>query len=329
VRASPPEALREAVRAQAFPAAPTPEAAAAARGVAEVGGADVRAVVFFGSRKSRAQPDPWSAYDFFVLVRRYPGFYRSLRANGRLGRPAWLVAALNAVLPPNQLALAVAGPEGVGLSAKCAVTSVDAFARETSARRRDHFFLGRLFQPTEVAYVADSDAAEGVLDGLTRAHDLTLEWARPWLPPSFDVDAFTRTLLRVSYRGEIRPEPSGRADALWEAQREALRPVYRVMLAERAARGDLRELAPGVYALARPSGAGERFRLGLYFRWSLVRATARWMKYVVTFDGWLDFLVRKARRHSGQEIELTPRERRWPLVFLWPRVVRYLRHKDR
>ena len=48
----------------------------------------------------------------------------------------------------------------------------------------------------------------------------------------------------------------------------------------------------------------------------------------MTFDGWLDFLLRKAQRHSGQDIVLTERERRHPLVFLWPRVIRYLRHKD-
>jgi hypothetical protein len=60
----------------------------------------------------------------------------------------------------------------------------------------------------------------------------------------------------------------------------------------------------------------------------MVRATARWAKYIVTFDDWLEYILRKARRHSGQDIVLTPRERRLPLVFLWPRVIRYLRHKD-
>ena len=50
---------------------------------------------------------------------------------------------------------------------------------------------------------------------------------------------------------------------------------------------------------------------------------------MVTFDDWLEFIVRKARRHSGQDIVLSDRERRMPLVFLWPRVIRYLRHKDR
>ena len=50
---------------------------------------------------------------------------------------------------------------------------------------------------------------------------------------------------------------------------------------------------------------------------------------MVTFDDWLDFIVRKARRHTGEDIVLTERERRMPLVFLWPRVIHYLRHKDR
>ena len=60
-----------------------------------------------------------------------------------------------------------------------------------------------------------------------------------------------------------------------------------------------------------------------------MRATVRWAKYVITFDDWLDFIVRKARRHTGEDIVLSDRERRMPLLFLWPRVIHYLRHKDR
>jgi hypothetical protein len=50
---------------------------------------------------------------------------------------------------------------------------------------------------------------------------------------------------------------------------------------------------------------------------------------MITFDDWLEYILRKARRHSGQDIVLTPRERRLPLLFLWPRVIRYLRQKDK
>jgi hypothetical protein len=136
-------------------------------------------------------------------------------------------------------------------------------------------------------------------------------------------------MLRVSFAAEIRPESSDRSRTLFEAQQDYLRPVYGLLLGELRDAGALVEPEPGAFALARPAGRLERLRLSLYFAWSKVRATTRWAKYIVTFDDWLEFILRKARRHSGQEIELTPRERRLPLVFLWPRVFRYFRHKDR
>jgi hypothetical protein len=85
----------------------------------------------------------------------------------------------------------------------------------------------------------------------------------------------------------------------------------------------------GTFAPRRPVGRAERVRLEHYFGRSIVRATARWLKHVVTFEGWLEYIVRKASRHTGQPITLSERERRWPWVFAWGRFFRYLRHKDR
>jgi hypothetical protein len=240
-----------------------------------------------------------------------------------------LGAALNAWLPPNQVSLPVSLADGTRVLAKCAVVSETALQRGTSPYRGDHFMAGRLFQPTEVLYSAGPPAEEAVLDALVSAHALTYDWVRMWLPARFDVADYCRTLLRVSYAGEIRPEPEGRAEALWRAQEDYLRPVYSVLLEALQARGDLVSPESGVYALARPSSAFARVRSRFYFQWSLVRATARWAKYVVTFEDWLEFMLHKVRRHSGQTIELTERERRMPLIFLWPRVIDYLRHKDK
>mgnify|MGYP006899818239 FL=1 len=83
----------------------------------------------------------------------------------------------------------------------------------------------------------------------------------------------------------------------------------------------------GRWRPARPVSKAETFRLKLYFRRSMARSTARWLKHVVSFEGWLDYILRKANRHGGEPVELSTRERRWPLVFLWPRVFRYLREK--
>jgi len=43
------------------------------------------------------------------------------------------------------------------------------------------------------------------------------------------------------------------------------------------------------------------------------------------YDDWLDYVVQKVERRSGTEIVLSDRERRWPIIFLWPRVISYLR----
>jgi len=325
----PPEALRAAVGARVRPAVPRPDAAEVARAVVDAGGEAVRSLVFFGSRKTKARPDAYSAYDIFVVVSAYTPFYRSLREHGRLRHRPALGAALNAWLPPNQVSLPVNLADGTRVLAKCAVVSETALQRGTSPSRHDHFMAGRLFQPTELLHSAGPPAEEAVLDALVSAHALTYDWVRPWLPARFDVADYCRTLLRVSYAGEIRPEPEGRAEALWRAQEDYLRPVYSVLLAALEARGDLVVPEAGFYTLARPATAFARVRSRLYFQWSLVRATARWAKYVVTFEDWLEFMLHKVRRHSGQTIELTERERRMPLIFLWPRVIDYLRHKDK
>ena len=47
--------------------------------------------------------------------------------------------------------------------------------------------------------------------------------------------------------------------------------------------------------------------------WSILRL----VKALFTFEGGLDYIVWKLERHSGQAVELSPRARRWPLLFIW------------
>ena len=81
------------------------------------------------------------------------------------------------------------------------------------------------------------------------------------------------------------------------------------------------------YRFRESPGFGER----LYWRWhflrSKLRSTARWFKHIMTFDNWLPYITRKVERRTGQQVELTRLERRWPLIFLWPRVVRVLKNR--
>jgi hypothetical protein len=305
---------------------PGADVQAAARQVIALGAGHVAALIFFGSRRTQAQPDPWSAYDFFVVTRRDAPFYRALRAAGKLRRRPWLLTLLGRVLAPSQISLRVSDERGAPLHVKASVLPLETFRRETSPGRRDHFCVARLFQPTTLAYAADDGVRDEVLLALGAAHRCTFDWARPWLPPAFDASRYARTLLEVSLRSEIRPETADRARSLHEAQRDYLDEVYAALLAELCDAGRLRRLDPERFRVTEPVTPGERRRVRRYFARSLVRTTARWGKHMLTFEGWRDYIVRKIERRVG---ELRPRERRHPLVFLWPRLYRHVRGRYR
>lgn len=327
---APASSLREAVAAVALSAETDPVLAASLARLADAAGDSLDGVIFFGSRRTgAAKANAWSAYDFFAVVGAYRPFYARLRASGLSTKSPRLLSALSLVLPPTQISLVF---PSTGLRAKVSVIRRDVLRRETSARRHDHFTIGRLFQPTRVLEARSEPAREQILESLVSAHAETWRWSRPWQRAPFTAEAFGARALEVSMSWEVRPEPGGRAAQLWAAQRDLQMPVFEALLRELLAAGEVRPAAPKAgepaYLPTRPAGRLERLRLNGYFTWSLLRATARWLKHVVSFEGWLDYIVRKASRHAGAPIELTPRERRFPLLLLWGRVFRYLRHKD-
>jgi hypothetical protein len=165
-----------------------------------------------------------------------------------------------------------------------------------------------------------------VTNAIINARAGSFTWGVASLPPTFDAEGYFRALLERSFSGEIRPEQAGRIDALLDAQRDVVRRVYDALL-QQLGRERILQARGNVYRLTNSVHALQRARIDWYFRWSKVRATARWSKYVVTYDNWLDYIVRKVARRSGVTIELTARERRWPLIFLWPKAIQYLRSR--
>jgi hypothetical protein len=230
-----------------------------------------------------------------------------------------VLSLLDPFLPPTQIRLA-REPWLV----KASVLSLAALRRATSNRRKDQFLAGRLFQDVHVVWSRDEDFARQVATAIESARLLTLDWVRPDLPRTFTAEPYLRQLFRTSFRFEVRPEAGGRADALFSAQAPRLTPIFEGVLRRLAVQGQLNEAGEGSYSLGGTRPPGGHFRRRAFMEWSRVRATARWPKHAVTFDGWLDYIVKKAERHSGETIALGPWERRLPFIFLWPRVLRFL-----
>ena len=168
-----------------------------------------------------------------------------------------------------------------------------------------------------------------ILGAIESARLITLDWVAPDLPPHFDAAAYVRQLFRTSFRFEVRPESGGRADALYDAQADQLIPIFERVLENLGLQGRVSRRADGSFCCPDPSRAPRRSDAARFSEWSRVRATARWPKHAITFDGWLDYIIRKAERHSGETIVLTPLERRFPLILLWPRVFQFLARQRR
>jgi hypothetical protein len=303
----------------------TPEARDLAAYLAWAFGDAALAVIHYGSRAQGRWTRSESAYDFFVIVTAYRAAYQSLARTAGMHRSPGFATGLARILPPNVISLRRATDGGERI-AKIAVFSQRDFRRETSERARDHFTRGRLFQHVIVAWARDAAAREIAVQGIVNARRTTFQWGRPFLPAVFGAEEFCTALLAKSLQGEIRPEGTDHAGRLVTAQRETLVTAYSELLEELAARGALvRE--GNQYRLARPAGAFERGRINLFFRVSKARNFVRLFKHVALYDGWIDYIVEKVHRSSGYRITVTDRERRWPLIFGWPKFIRYLRSR--
>ena len=304
---------------------PSDDASALAAMLARSFGPTTVAIIHYGSHAQRSDARRESAFDFFVIVDRYSDAYESLARTVGTSYSPRTATFLNRILPPNVIAVtdrASVPP----LAAKCAVLSLDHLKRACSSQARDHFVQGRLFQHVQLAWTRDGEARAAVEDTIVEARARSITWGKSSLPPGFDAEAYFRALLERSFSAEIRPERGGRVNALVGAQHDIVIRVYDALL-QRLAGENLLRKDGNVYHLTRPATAWERLRTGWYFRASKLRATARWSKYVVLYDDWLDYVIRKIARRSGTTIELTARERRWPLIFLWPKAIQYLRSR--
>lgn len=312
------------------------EGARLAQAVVDAGGGHVQAIVLFGSRLVDTTPGAHSAWDFVVVVDGYRPFYRAYVASAGHRRSAGLLSALARVLAPNIVAFM---PELPGEpTAKCMILTSRDFERALGPDAKDHFVKGRMVQHVAVVHARDRKIEGWIERVLGDARRQVIDWVAPYLDEPFDAASFARRMLRVSYSGEVRPESKDRVLEVFEAQRDALEEMYETALGALEVEGRVVRVRqdegpadaegtdePRRYRLAAPLGRLERIRLSAYWLRSKARATARWFKHVLTFDDWLTYIQRKVERRTGRAVELTARERKYPLIFLWPKVFRVLR----
>ncbi len=264
-------------------------------------GSGVAAILIYGSYL-RGKRD--TLLDFYVLLDGY----------GAL-KPAWH-AGLAWLLSPNVYQVRCGQGEQQA-RAKYAVMTLGRF--EYAMRHDFHsYFWARFTQPCGLLYCRDDVVRERLVSALGQAADTFARRVLAQLPGRFSAADWVSRGLSLTYGCELRSEPPGHALALFDHNAD----YYRALL-----RGLATDI-PGLVAddstleYRYTASAWQRRRSSL--GWMLRRAQGkvlsvlRLLKAGFTFDRGFDYLLWKIARHSGVRVELTARQRKYPLIFGWP-----------
>lgn len=275
-------------------------------------GAAVAGVIFYGSCRRSEQPKA-GLVDLYVIVDRYAAVYDS-----------YLLRWLNALLPPNVFYHESADTDGAMLRAKCAVLSLQDLELGTSQWFHSYLW-GRFAQPVRLIYARDEASRDRIERALAVAVVTLIERTLPCLPERFDSAQCWHRALALSYSAELRPESPARAAELVSHELSD----YRRRTAAAVA---------GVTGM-RAAGSSDRYinrlpmrkRFSPGWEWRVRRAQGRaltllrLMKSAFTFENGADYLAWKLEQHTGVVLALTPRQRRYPLLFGWSVLWRLLR----
>lgn len=275
----------------------------------------VAALLFYGSCLRRGGVE--GVLDFYVIVDSYGAAYERR-----------FLALLNRVLPPNVFYVEC-DHAGARLRAKYAVFSQRDFDAR-AAGGPDARVWSRFCQPARIVWSRDAASRERVVASVLRATHTAVTQMLAWLPGDDPVQRFAPAELwlrgfRETYGSELRGEAGATIDSLYAAQPERFDRVAALALASDA------RLRVKTADAALEVESDPRERASARRRWSLARRRAKALtvlglfKTTLTFDDWVSYALWKVERHSGQKVELTERQRRRPLIYAWPVIIRLLR----
>ncbi len=281
-------------------------------------GAGVVALLFYGSCLRRGVSE--GVLDLYAIVDGYRGAYGSA-----------LPALLGAALPPNVHYLELPSEN---LRAKYALISLADFARHATLASLDCRIWSRFCQPARIAWARDEAARAAIGRAVADAALTMAARMLAWAPGdarerTLDARALWADAFQETYRAELRSELPASIYAIAAADPARYAAVLRAALGVLAERGELELLGASerevrvAQAPARLARARRAWRVRRPLAKAL--AIAGLLKTAFTFQGWLPYVVWKLERHSGAKIELSERQRRRPLVYAWPVIIRLLR----
>lgn len=280
-------------------------------------GEAVRGIFFYGSCLRRAYVEG-GVLDFYAVVDSYRAAYRSS-----------LLAISNALLPPNVYYVELPF-EGRTLRMKYNVLSRGDFSAACRPECSHPIVWARFCQPAAVVWARSEevraelagDAAEAAVTMVSRM--LALH------PEAATTEELWQAGFGTTYTTEMRVESPETIRSVYEAAPERYAAVAALAVEVLARRGLVQGRVDGHQLQVRMTEAARRSIVRSWKRKLPVAKglyVVRLVKSAMTFGDWLPYALWKLTRHSGVTVELTERQRRHPLIFGWPVVLRLIRGK--
>lgn len=253
--------------------------------------------LYYGS-SLRQMNEGGKMLDFYVVV----DSYRKTHKNP-------IRSALNAAIPPAVYYIELQHEDGTLSTCKYSIISIKGFERRCGPSALLSTVWGRFSQPSILLFPKDDGVKHRIMTARAAAVRHLASETRPLLGDSSSALNFWARALRESYRTELRPEASESRSLEIVAKYEE-----RYAALSNSLFGSPNK--EGQFNLTSNNGSS-----GVKFRWFLRRLIGKPMTAIrvlnnaATFDGGLDYVLRKLHNHSGVTIEVTPSQRRHPVLW--------------
>lgn len=273
-------------------------------------------VIFYGSCINTSTRKETSYPDFYVVVRDYADALKKFKKKKFL-------SLLCKILPPTVFFLKLKR-NGRAYQCKFNLISKKHIDLYTSSKAPDMYVFGRLGKRIVLPYFSSEKEIEDIALFQGRSMKMNGEMVLSFVPMKFSLDDFIKKALSMSYLGDYRVERDTKVDELFDSEKDFYRRVYSFILDEMVDEKKFVKKSGELYERISFSEE-EKEKIEKFLRRSRRRSVYRWPKGILTVENYVDYLLSKVERARGIKIELTPLERKYPLLFGWKHFFRVKR----
>lgn len=259
----------------------------------------VQAFLYYGS-SLRDMDNPEKMLDFYVLIDSYKKTHKNI-----------IRAALNALIPPAVYYYEMTDADGVLSTCKYSILSLKAFEKKCTNKALLSQIWGRFSQPSALMFPINQSVKDKVMKSRADAVRHMANVTAPLIEEPVTSTQFWAKGYRESYRTELRPEASkARSEEIVDRYKER----YANLLT--ALYGPPND--DGLYMLPNTSNLERTASKRRWFTRRLVgkpMTAIRVLNSAATFDGGLNYVLRKLENHSGVTLEPTATQRKHPVLW--------------